>query len=253
MYAEQRQREILDAVTETGRVRVAELAEHYDVATETIRRDLEQLAAASLLVRVHGGAIARRTAVLEPDLAGRGRVHTAAKSRIAAAAAAFLPVDPQAAVLLDAGTTTAGLVDRLAGRTGPVITDSVAIAQACLDQPALDVHILPGRLRGRTGAAVGAETVTAIGRLHPEVAFLGCNGFDEEELTTPDADEAAVKTAMVSQAAFRVLLADSSKAGARHLVTFARTSEIDVLVTDDQLPPEIAGRLAETGIEVLTA
>ena len=51
----------------------------------------------------------------------------------------------------------------------------------------------------------------------------------------------------------RVVLADSSKAGTRHLVTFATTAGIDALVTDDGLPAELAAELEEAGIEVLTA
>jgi DeoR family fructose operon transcriptional repressor len=49
------------------------------------------------------------------------------------------------------------------------------------------------------------------------------------------------------------MLADSSKAGTRHLVAFATTAEIDTLVTDEGLPAELAAELEEAGIEVLTA
>ena len=66
-------------------------------------------------------------------------------------------------------------------------------------------------------------------------------------------DLAAVKAAMVRGAARRVMLADSSKAGARHLVTFATTEEIDTLVTDEDLPAELAAELEDAGIEVLRA
>ncbi|MEA5121750.1 MAG: DeoR family transcriptional regulator, partial [Propionibacterium sp.] len=40
MYAEERRQLICDALDRDGRVTVAELAERYDVVTETIRRDL---------------------------------------------------------------------------------------------------------------------------------------------------------------------------------------------------------------------
>lgn len=253
MYAEQRQKLIHDAVTETGRAAVAELAERFEVTTETIRRDLEQLSQAGLLVRVHGGAVARRTAVTEPDVATRSSTNTAAKRRIAAAARALLPDDRSASVLLDSGTTTAELVPHLRGRTGPILTNSVDIAAGVLALPGTDLHLLPGRVRGATHAAVGADTVAALRTLQPDVAFLGCNGVTAEGLTTPDPDESAVKAAMIRCAALRVVLADSSKILARRLSLFAAPEDIDVLVTDRDLPAPLHAQFTSYDIEVIRA
>ncbi|GAB2533442.1 DeoR/GlpR family DNA-binding transcription regulator [Brachybacterium huguangmaarense] len=258
LYAQQRRRRILDALETTGRVAVADLAEAFEVTTETVRRDLDDLAGRDLLVRVHGGAVARRTAVLEPDLTERSGTNTEAKRRIADAAAAFLPRDPSASVLLDAGTTCALLAPRLAGRRGAVITHSVDVVRALSALPdaldgALAIHMLPGRVRPRTGAVVGSPTVAALGALTPDVAFLGCNGMTRDGFTTPDPEEAAVKAAIVRRAALRVVLADSSKADVTHLVRYAEVEEIDVLVTDADLPPALSRSLTDSGIEVVTA
>lgn len=250
MYARERQRQILDALSRTGRVTVTDLAAEFEVATETIRRDLDQLADQGQLVRVHGGAVPRRSAEVEPDLASRRVTNIETKRRIALAAAALLPSDPAAAVLLDAGTTTAELLPHLARRRGPVITNAPAIAQGALVHTDLDVHVLPGRVRPTTEAAVGSATVDALRALHPEVSFLGCNGLDAEGFTTPDPDEAAVKAAMVGSARLRVVLADSTKIGARHLVRFAALDEVDALVTDADLPAELHRLLIDAGIEV---
>lgn len=258
MYAQQRHRAILDAIDASGRVAVAELAERFDVTSETVRRDLDHLAARELLVRVHGGAVARRTAVMEPDLATRATTNVEAKRRIAAAARELLPADPEASVILDAGSSTALLVPQLAGRRGVVVTHALEIAQATMALPdvaegRLAVHILPGRLRPGTGAAVGAATVDAVRALRPAIAFLGCNGLDSEGFTTPDPSEGAVKAAIVARAGLRVVLADSSKAGLRHLVTFAACDDVDTVVTDSGLPDTIAHQLADSGIEVIRA
>ncbi|MDN6330787.1 MAG: DeoR/GlpR family DNA-binding transcription regulator [Brachybacterium sp.] len=253
MYARERHRQILDGLSRSGRVTVTELAAQFEVTTETIRRDLDQLADSALLVRVHGGAVPRRTAEVEPDLTSRRVTNIDAKRRIALAAAALLPDDPQTAVLLDAGTTTAELLPHLSGRRGPVITNAPAIAQGALAHTDLAVHVLPGRVRPTTEAAVGSSTVEALRSLHPQVAFLGCNGLDDQGFMTPDPDEAAVKSAMVRSAGRRVVLADSTKIGSRHLVTFAALADIDVLVTDAALPTELYRLLADTGVEVRLA
>jgi DNA-binding LacI/PurR family transcriptional regulator len=48
---------ILDALATTGSVRISTLTEELGVAPVTLRRDLQQLEAEGLLVRVHGGAV----------------------------------------------------------------------------------------------------------------------------------------------------------------------------------------------------
>jgi len=253
MYAEERHRQILQECASEGRVSVSELAARFDVAMETIRRDLDALDRRGLLTRVHGGAIPRRDGDIEPDLRTRLSTNTEAKRRIAAAAAAYLPTDPDASVVLDAGSTTVELVPYLAGRGLRVATLGLDIAQALLDADVEPVDMLPGRLRGRTHAAVGADTVRALSRLHPDVAFLGCNGMDAAGFTTPDPDEAAAKSAMVAQASRRVVVADASKAGLMQFVTFAELADIDVLVTDTALPDSSLQLFEHSGIEVVRA
>ena len=72
MYARERQRRILELLEGSGRVTVTDLAADFEVTTETVRRDLDQLAAERLLVRVHGGAVPPSTAEVEPEI---GRAH----------------------------------------------------------------------------------------------------------------------------------------------------------------------------------
>src|SRR5260370_17154574 len=55
MYAEERQQAIASLVISQGRASVAELAQAYDVTTETVRRDLAVLHKAGVLRRVRCG------------------------------------------------------------------------------------------------------------------------------------------------------------------------------------------------------
>jgi len=57
MYAEERQRTIVNLAMRFDRVAVTKLAERFDVTTETIRRDLDVLDRRGILRRVHGGAV----------------------------------------------------------------------------------------------------------------------------------------------------------------------------------------------------
>ena len=213
MRIEDRHRQIVEQVRGAGRVLVTELAEHFNVTPETIRRDLTALDRNGALRKVHGGAIPA-PALPETGVTQREQVNPTAKQAIARAALARLAPKPGTTLLIDAGTTTGSLARLLPGDTDlTVITNSVL-----------------------TAASLAAAGVSAA-----------------HGMSTPDPDEATVKRAMVRSARQVVALVDSTKIGQEHLVSFASLDDIDLLVTDVELPPALIDQLATTETEVLVA
>jgi DeoR family transcriptional regulator, fructose operon transcriptional repressor len=253
MYAEERQRWIVERARASGRVEVAALAEELRVTTETVRRDLTTLERHAVLRRVHGGAIPIERLGFEPALAARDSVLTAEKERIARLALAELP--DEGSILLDAGTTTARLAEALpADRELVVLTNALPIAMSLSVRPNITVLMLGGRVRGRTQAAVDAWAIQALADSYVDVAFIGTNGISPERgLTTPDTTESAVKRAMVNAARRSVVLADHTKVGQDHLSRFAELDEIDTLITDSGLDAQVADELRSEGLRVLLA
>lgn len=253
MYAPERQQEILRLARDGGRVDVVSLAEEFQVTAETIRRDLKALDRAGLLRRVHGGAIPAGRLDFEPDLAERESTAADEKDRIARAALVELPVE--GTLILDAGSTVA----RMAAAIPPeaaltVVTHSLPIAARLADHPGIQLHLVGGRVRHRTRAAVDAWALRAYGEIRADVAVVAANGFSVEHgLTTPDLAEAAVKRAALTAARRVVLLADSSKYAQEHFARFGALDDVDLLITDTGLTPEDAGDIERAGTEVVRA
>lgn len=254
MYAAERHEVIAGLVRQRGRVSVTDVAGEFGVTTETVRRDLAQLERVGVLRRVHGGAVpVTALTVVEPGVAERDATQAEAKDRIAQAALALLP-GSGGSILLDAGTTTGRLAAILPlDRRLVVVTNSVPIAARVSGAGALRLHLLGGRVRGTTQAAVGDETVRALRDLRVDTAFVGTNALTERGLTTPHHEEAAVKRAMVAAGRQVVVLADSSKIGAEHLIRFAELDDLDVLVTDDAVDDADVTALEAGGVEVVVA
>jgi DeoR family fructose operon transcriptional repressor len=255
VYAAERHQVIAGLVSQRGRVSVADVAGDFGVTTETVRRDLAQLERAGLLRRVHGGAVpVTALTVVEPGVAERDGTRADAKDRIARAAVALLPGE-HGSVLLDAGTTTGRLAALLPlDRRLVVVTNSVPVAARVTGAGSLRLHLLGGRVRTTTRAAVGDETVAALRELRVDTAFIGTNALTVDRgLSTPDPEEAAVKRAMVAAGRQVVVLADSSKVGSEHLIRFAEVGDLDVLVTDDGLDAADAAALEVRGVEVVVA
>ena len=253
MYAEERQQAIAELVLRRGRATVSELAEQYDVTTETVRRDLSTLERTGLLRRVHGGAVP--SGAVEAVVSERDSTSVEQKEAIARAALELLGPALEVTALVDAGSTTGRLATLLPrDRRFTVFTHAVTVASRLAGQPQVELHLLPGRVRPTTQAAVGAETVAALGQLRTDIAFLGANAVSPEHgFSTPDPDEAAAKRAIVRAARRRIVLADSSKLGREDAVRFAELADVDTLVTDCHATETDLAPLRAAGIEVVVA
>lgn len=69
MFMEERQRDIVNRVNETGRILVSEIQTRYQISADCARRDLRVLESRGLLQRTHGGAIAAKPKGTYPDAA----------------------------------------------------------------------------------------------------------------------------------------------------------------------------------------
>ena len=255
MYPEERQQAIAATVMSQGRASVADLAQAYDVTTETVRRDLAVLDRAGLLRRVHGGAVpVRALHLVEPSVDERESTRAGHKHAIASAAAEFIP-QSGATVLFDAGTTTARVAALLPpDRELLIVTNSVPIAARLASLTSVSLQLLGGQVRGLTQATVGERAVGMLESLRVDIAFIGTNGISVRHgLSTPDPGEAAVKRAMVACANFVVVVADSSKIGREEFVSFAPIDRVDVLVTDSEITPADHADLTEHGVDVVVA
>lgn len=255
MFAEERYRLISDLVSADGRVTVAGLSSRFGITKETVRRDLALLEDDGVLRRVHGGAVVGTGATThEPSLTSRSSRQSPEKRRIASAALHLVP--EAGAVVLDAGSTTGALAALLVEEPREkltYLTHSVPVA-ALISGAGLSVDLVGGRVRALTSAAVGSSTVEQFRRLRADVAFLGANGVAPAfGLSTPDVDEAAVKTAIIRSARRVVLLADASKFDEESLVGFAHLEDIDALVTDRAPRAALGNALADADVEVIVA
>ena len=260
MFAEERQQLIVELIYASGRASVTDLAERFSITTETVRRDLATLEAAGSVRRVHGGAVSPdRFSTTEESILERTVQRQPEKIRIAEAALALIPAGLAGSILIDAGSTTEALAELLP--PGPPdrrngqrpaqdpTPNSWSSPTPCPSpsrlsgQPGIALHLLGGKVRGLTQAAVGQSTVEAARRIRPDIAFIGTNGIHAAfGLSTPDPEEAAVKAAFVHSARRIVVLADSSKLDAETLVQFASLKDLDTVITDMQPSRELADR-----------
>ncbi|WYB29362.1 DeoR/GlpR family DNA-binding transcription regulator [Streptomyces sp. SM1P] len=255
LLAEQRRALILDEVRRRGGVRVNELTRKLNVSDMTIRRDLDALARQGVIEKVHGGAVpVVEASTHEPGFEAKSALELSAKEDIARAAAALAV--PGSAIALSGGTTTFALARHLLDVPDlTVVTNSVRVADVFHDaqRPAGARRAARGGDGGADGrgahpsdSLVGPVADRAIDSLHFDVLFLGVHGISAEAgLSTPNLAEAETNRRFVRAARRIVVVADHTKWGTVGLSSFAALEEVDTLVTDAGLAPELRVEIEE--------
>jgi DeoR family transcriptional regulator, aga operon transcriptional repressor len=247
---EERRRHILELLNRDGRVLVVDLAKQFRTSQVTIRKDLDALEARGRIHRSHGGALpARESALEDPTLREKEKLHRKEKLQIAGAAARM--VREGQVVILDSGTTTTAIARALRKfQNLTVITNAVNIA-AELSGSSLEVILTGGSLRKNSFSLVGPIAEETLRRLNGDILFLGVDGFDVQHgLTTPNLLEAKVNRAMMDVARIVVAVCDSSKFGRRTLSAIAPPSEVHYLITDRGIPKPDLIAVRKSGIQV---
>lgn len=242
-----RQERILAQFRANPSIRLGSLADRFAVTKETIRRDIDDLAARGLLARTYGGAVASPMNA-EPGLSERELVNPEGRRRMARVAVELLA--GCAIVMVDAGSTVAHVCEALAAavpRGGRVrltaITNSLRDATLLGANPAIRVMLAPGDFDPRENAVFGRHTVDFLGRFRADAAVTSAGGIAEGVAADANSEAVAVKRAMMAQASTRLLVADRAKFGLVQFERIAGLGEFTHLVTDAADPPGFeAGR-----------
>ncbi|MBQ5426731.1 MAG: DeoR/GlpR transcriptional regulator [Pseudobutyrivibrio sp.] len=232
MLTEERRTRIVEIVNERKAVSVNELVDLLDTSAATIRRDINELNRAQLLVKVFGGATAKSSLDVntkEDAVGQKAKKHVAEKDLISRYAASL--IQDNDFVYIDAGTTTLSLIDYIDNRNAKYITNGIVHAKKLMDK-GLETIMIGGRLKGSTEAVVGPDCVEFIRKYHFTKAFMGTNGISiMAGYTTPDVDEAMIKTEAIRHTYKSYILADHSKFDQINSVTFAAINEC-IIITD---------------------
>lgn len=256
MYPDERRQAILALARSDGRVDVSDLVGRLSVAPETVRRDLGLLERHGQLHRVYGGAVYVGDHTFEPLLERRNEQHVADKQRMALAAARMLAELPaNATVLLDSGSAPQAVARAMPEECSlTVVTNGLPVATELAGKPNVITWCVGGRLRNTTLACVDEWGRGRIAGLTVDLAFIGVDGVTVAQgLTTMEPAEAAIKEAMLGCARRRVLLAHHAKVGRDTFCRFGALSDIDTVLTDSELDPEVAREIELAGPQVVCA
>lgn len=239
---------IMEVLLNKKDVTVNELSDRLQVTGKTIREDLSKLEEQGLIVRVHGGAVLAQSDQfgILPSKKPLDK-NSEEKTEIALRALALIVEDD--IVALDGGSTTLEIARRLDNIPLTVVTNDVYIISELAPKDNIRL-VVPGGYRVRNMLA-GPEAVSYIQKLNIKKAFLSATAVHiENGLSIYTGDLIEFKQALVSTSREVYAVVNHHKFGHTALRTFASLKEVDAILTDKGLSPEIAEQFRSAGVKI---
>ncbi len=244
LSAADRQAQIVELLSNNGTMKAVDLADYFQVSRETIRRDLIALSEAGTVKKWFGGALSVNDFSVKP-VDTRFMDHQDVKRKLCEKAMEYIP--EHAVLYLDTGSTVlcfAKLLQQFSGYT--VITNSISAMNTLLESNN-QIIMTGGMVNAQIMSTYGMQTTALLKTLRVDAAILGTAGFDRHSgPSTNHFEDAEIKKAAIDSAQTSIVLADSSKAAYSSLTQYACWRDIDHLIIDDALSPQIEAQLKET-------
>ena len=227
MLTEERYEIILSLLKEKGLIKVTELMDVLNASESTIRRDLCSLESKDFLKRIHGGAKSIDYKLMELSYKDKLFKNIHEKNILAEYAASL--IEDGECIFLDAGTSTYELIKYLHNKDILVVTTGLNHIDALVDND-IRCYMIGGNVKLNTRAIVGSHAVNCLSKFRFDKCFIGTNGIDlNAGFTTPDCEEASIKSCAIDNSKMAFVLADNSKFNEISFVTFCKLDKCTII------------------------
>ena len=249
---EARRNAIVDLINEKGNISFANIKKAFpNVSEMTLRTDLKALDDAKRIVRIHGGAKSVEVVVGTDDYLNRRSVRNIDEKQLIAEKALTL-IRPHTTFFLDSGSTTTQLARVLPDQSNLIFTTGLTCATELARLTQAEVIVPGGKLNRYSMSVYGHEAIKNLEQANFGQAFLGVTCYSAETgFTCGGLEEAELKKTALMQSTTRIVLMDSSKVGVRNTFTFCRLQDIDIVVSDGNLPEDFLADCRKYNVTVL--
>lgn len=252
MSVDDRRKKILEILSKKGKVKVSELSKTFDISEVTIRLDLIELEKASLLERIHGGAVSTNKAYYSLNFNERIKKYENEKREIAKAAATL--IEDNDTIIINSGTTTFFIAQELKKlKSLTVVTNSISIAQELAHIQNFNIILLGGNYNYQYQFTYGDDATRQLQKYKTDKLILSVDGVSSDfGLTTHHHQEAEVNRLMMERVNQVIIVADFSKIGRENFATISTLENVDTLITNKSANSEELKGIEGMGINIIT-
>lgn len=253
MFTEERLEQILSILNETGRIKVKDLSERFNVSEGMIRKDLQKLEKSNTLQRTYGGAILNREISKISSITTRMNLNLNSKELISKKA--FALIEDGDVIFLDTSSINFLLAKLISNSTKKLtlITNMSIIPTLFNDNETVKLICIGGVYDKKSGGVLGSEVIKSISRYTFNKGFLGSSGINliTNSVGTVTLEDGNVKETIVSNSKEVFLLVEKEKFSIDGTYRFATLEDLDVIITDSDLTDEIQEKLFKSTIKLI--
>lgn len=253
MFTEERLEQILSILNETGRIKVKELSERFNVSEGMIRKDLQKLEKSEALQRTYGGAILNRKISKNSSITTRMNVNLNSKELISQKA--FALIADGDVIFLDTSSINFLLAKLISNSTKnlTLITNMSIIPPLFNDNETVKLICIGGVYNNKSGGVFGSEVTKSISKYTFNKGFVGSSGINliTNSVGTVTLEDGNVKEIIVSNSKEVFLLVEKEKFNVDGTYRFATLDDIDVIITSSDLTDEIREKLSKSTIKLI--
>lgn len=250
MIPAERQKKLLNLISQQGIVSINALVDVLAVSHMTIRRDIQKLEEEGKVVSVSGGVQLLERLAVELPHDDKSQLSHRQKAAIGAKAVELIPED--ASIYLDAGTTTLEIAKRLVERNDLlIITNDFVIANFLMINSHSEIIHIGGQINKLNRSSVGELAAQFLRKLSIDIAFVSTSSWNLKGLTTPDENKIPVKNAIIDASQKNILVTDSSKYGKVATFLLYPLNVFDSIICDKELLINAQEVISEMDVELI--
>lgn len=253
MFTEERLEQILSILNETGRIKVKDLSERFNVSEGMIRKDLQRLEKSNALQRTYGGAILNRKISKNSSITTRMHLNTNSKELISKKA--FDLIEDGDVIFLDTSSINFLLAKLISNSTKKLtlITNMSIIPPLFNDNETVKLICIGGVYDNKSGGVLGSEVIKSISKYTFNKGFLGSSGVNlvTNSVGTVTLEDGNVKEVIVSNSKEVILLVEKEKFNVDGTYRYATLEDLDVIITGSDLTDEIQEKLFKSTIKLI--
>ncbi len=249
----ERHKYILESLAKNGFVRVTDIAAELNVTHVTIRKDLKQLETKNLLYRTHGSALPVNPVASDIAVNEKEKVNISEKRAIAKAAVQL--IHDNDSIIIGSGSTATLFAEELAASSHTLIaiTSSLKTAIILNENPNIEVMQIGGVIRKNSISVSGDYAKHFFDSITCSKLFIGVDGISVEHgMTNSNMEEVDLSRRMMEAALKCIVLSDSTKFGKRGFGRFCNLEDVDTIITDSAIAPQVASEIEEMGVQLIT-
>lgn len=251
LYAE-RSELIMQQLQLQSTVKVGELSQLLHVSVDTIRRDLKAMEQQGLIKYVHGGACLPDSFASFLNFTGREIINSELKREAARKALTF--INDGDMIVLNSGTTNTILSQELASveKNITVVTNNCAAINILQQNNAIQLIAVGGMVDSLERSTYGSVCESEFNCYHPDIAFLSINAVNYHDgFTDFRMNEIGIIQMLAKNAKKVIAVMDSSKLGKCSKKQVLEPEQVDCIVMDDRVSPEIKKKYSKRGINIV--